>query len=182
MPADGSTSSPPPALPRRCPRRSTTIQTARTPKRELVRLRTLNAAEPVYERPKTRGDCEWCPTCQSYRDAQNVVALGTLPCGHDAKLAHVRSRPCVFIACAQSLYIDVNPDSGAIKLNFPELEPGEMAASCALDIADRGGASLDAVGVALNTTRERARQIEATALLKLARNQAARLLRGGRDG
>ena len=37
----------------------------------------------------------------------------------------------------------MNPHTGTIKLNFPELEVWELADSCALDIAERGGTSLD---------------------------------------
>jgi hypothetical protein len=42
-------------------------------------------------------------------------------------------------------------------------------ASCVLDVADRGGVTLDAVGQALGCTRERIRQIEVRALANLWR-------------
>ena len=42
-----------------------------------------------------------------------------------------------------------------------------MPASCALDVADAGPHSLQAIGDALGMTRERVRQIEAAALLSL---------------
>ena len=79
-----------------------------------------------------------------------------------------RSRPCVFIACSQSLYLDVNPRTGSIKLNFPDLEPWEIAESCSIDAADRGGETLDVVAARMNLTRERVRQIEEVAMRKLA--------------
>lgn len=41
--------------------------------------------------------------------------------------------------------------------------------SCALDVADRGGATLEHIGEMLGITRERVRQIEAGALDKLRR-------------
>jgi len=41
-------------------------------------------------------------------------------------------------------------------------------ASCALDVADRGGATLEEVGALINVTRERVRQIEVMALAHLA--------------
>src|SRR5579859_8163214 len=46
------------------------------------------------------------------------------------------ARPCPWVACKHHLYLDVNPETGSIKLNFPDLEPWEIAHSCALDVAD----------------------------------------------
>lgn len=77
------------------------------------------------------------------------------------------ARPCPFVSCAHHLYLDVNPETGAIKLNFPHLEVWEMAETCSLDLADRGGMTLEEVGAAINVTRERARQVEARGLRRL---------------
>jgi hypothetical protein len=77
------------------------------------------------------------------------------------------SRPCPFVSCEHHLYLDVNPQSGAIKLNFPHLEVWEMAETCALDVADRGGITLEEVGAILNLTRERIRQVEVRGLTKI---------------
>jgi hypothetical protein len=76
-------------------------------------------------------------------------------------------RPCPFVSCKYHLYIDVSPRTGAIKLNFPDLEVWEMGESCALDVADRGGTTLEDVGAIMNLTRERIRQVEVKALAKL---------------
>src|SRR5690606_28360611 len=76
-------------------------------------------------------------------------------------------RPCPFISCKYHLYIDVSPRTGAIKLNFPDLEVWEMNESCALDVADRGGTTLEDVGAIMNLTRERIRQVEVKALAKM---------------
>jgi hypothetical protein len=76
-------------------------------------------------------------------------------------------RPCPFVSCKYHLYIDVSPRTGAIKLNFPDLEVWEMNESCALDVADRGGTTLEDVGAIMNLTRERIRQVEVKALAKL---------------
>jgi hypothetical protein len=76
-------------------------------------------------------------------------------------------RPCPFVSCAHHLYLDVNPESGAIKLNFPHLEVWEMAETCSLDVADRGGITLEEVGAILNLTRERIRQVEVRGLYKI---------------
>jgi hypothetical protein len=82
------------------------------------------------ERPVTRGDC------------------------------HEMPRPCPFVSCSHHLALDVNPDTGVIKLNFPNLEIWEMPESCSLDVADKGGITLEEVGAIMNLTRERIRQVE----------------------
>lgn len=76
-------------------------------------------------------------------------------------------RPCPFVSCKHHLYLDVNPVSGSVKLNFPDLEVWEMKETCALDVADRGGITLEEVGEILNLTRERIRQVEVRGLLRL---------------
>lgn len=76
-------------------------------------------------------------------------------------------RPCPFVSCRHHLFIDVSPRTGAIKLNFPDLEVWDMGESCALDVADRGGTTLEDVGAIMNLTRERIRQVEVKALAKL---------------
>lgn len=76
-------------------------------------------------------------------------------------------RPCPFVSCKYHLYLDVNPDTGSIKINFPDLEPWELRETCSLDVADRGGITLEEVGEIMNLTRERIRQVEVRGLLKL---------------
>lgn len=76
-------------------------------------------------------------------------------------------RPCLFVSCKHHLYLDVNPETGSIKLNFPDLEVWQLSETCALDVASRGGLTLEEVGEILNLTRERIRQVEATGLQKL---------------
>ena len=93
--------------------------------------------ETDYEKPRTREECAEGP------------------------------RPCPFVSCKHHLYIDVSPRTGAIKLNFPDLEVWDMGESCALDVADRGGTTLEDVGAIMNLTRERIRQVEVKALAKL---------------
>ena len=73
-------------------------------------------------------------------------------------------RPCPYAACEFHMYLDVNPRNGHIKYNFPDLELWELAETCALDVADLGGVTLDTVGVAMNVSRERIRQLEETGL------------------
>jgi Sigma-70, region 4 len=77
------------------------------------------------------------------------------------------ARPCPWVACKHHLYLDVNPETGSIKINFPDLEPWELKHTCALDVAERGGITLEEVGEIMNLTRERIRQVEVRGLLKL---------------
>jgi hypothetical protein len=77
------------------------------------------------------------------------------------------ARPCPFVSCKHHLYLDVSARTGAIKLNFPDLEVWDMTETCALDVADRGGTTLEEVGAIMNLTRERIRQVEVKGLAKL---------------
>jgi len=98
-------------------------------------------------RPQTRGDCADAP------------------------------RPCPYVSCKHHLYLDVSPRTGAIKLNYPDLEPWELEDTCALDVADAGSQRLERVGELTNLTRERVRQIEVKALVKLGRSRGGAALR-----
>jgi hypothetical protein len=96
-----------------------------------------------------------------YPDVEGVVKPTTREeCGQG-------ERPCPFVSCKHHLYLDVSARTGAIKLNFPDLEVWEMTESCGLDVADRGGTTLEEVGAIMNLTRERIRQVEVTGLAKL---------------
>ena len=75
-------------------------------------------------------------------------------------------RPCLFVSCRYHLYLEVNA-CGTLRLNFPGLEVWELPESCALDVAEEGGVTLDEVGQRLNVTRERARQLQVKAIQKL---------------
>jgi hypothetical protein len=76
-------------------------------------------------------------------------------------------RPCLFVSCKHNLYLDVNPETGSIKLNFPDKEIWELEHTCALDVAEKGGITLEEVGEIMNLTRERIRQVETKGLAKL---------------
>src|SRR5262249_33319259 len=64
-------------------------------RREMLRERRRRerAGEVVevldYDRPRTRAECKTGP------------------------------RPCLFVSCKHHLYLDVNPETGSVKLNFP---------------------------------------------------------------
>lgn len=76
-------------------------------------------------------------------------------------------RPCLYVSCRYHLYLDVNPETGSVKMNFPDKEIWELEDTCALDVADRGGITLEEVGAIMNLTRERIRQVEVRGLEKL---------------
>jgi hypothetical protein len=76
--------------------------------------------------------------------------------------------PCPWVACKHHLYLDINPVTGSIKLNFPDLEPWELEHTCALDVAEAGALTLERIGEVTNLTRERVRQVESIGLAKLA--------------
>lgn len=71
-----------------------------------------------------------------------------------------RPRPCPYVSCEHHLYLDVDPRTGTIKINFPGLELDQIEQTCSLDVAEHGGVSLELAGSFMNITRERARQIE----------------------
>jgi len=109
-------------------------------------------ADGPYWRPKRRGECADVP------------------------------RPCPYVACKYSLYLDVSK-TGSIILNFPHLDPSEMPAdqSCALDLAEKGAMTLEEIASVTNLTRERIRQVELKALLRRARPAAFAMGLGPED-
>lgn len=90
-------------------------------------------AEDLPPRPRTRADCAEVP------------------------------RPCPYVSCRYHLYLDVNDETGALRLNFPTLEPADLQHSCALDVADEVDLSnlptFADVGRKINVTRERIRMM-----------------------
>jgi hypothetical protein len=131
---------------------ATTREQRRSRRKREVRARTISVKrmtkrelevgrllypETDYYKPKTRGQCIDGP------------------------------RPCPYVSCKHHLFLDISSKTGAIKLNFPDLDLWEMGESCALDVADRGGTTLEDVGAIMNLTRERIRQVEVRALAKL---------------
>jgi Sigma-70, region 4 len=119
--------------------RARTLSVVRLSKRELHRGMLENP--PVATaRPRSRGECLH---------------------GEHAE------RPCPWVSCKHHLYLDVNPHNGNLKFNFPDLEVEELPETCALDVADRGGITLEEVGDLMNLTRERIRQVETRTAAKL---------------
>jgi hypothetical protein len=117
--------------------RPSTINMRRLSKAEQARRRALEPDDGRRRLPLTRGGCEEI------------------------------ERPCPLVSCRYHLFLDVDPCTGSIKFNFPDLVDDdetplldEMPETCALDVADRSHVTLEALGELLNLTRERARQIE----------------------
>ena len=123
--------------------RARTTSIKRTAKRDLALGAMLYPERPGvdYLRPATFEECD-------------SVGLGDLT-------------PCPFVSCKHHLYLDVNERIGSVKINFPDLEPDELAETCAMRVAMRGGATLEEVGEIMNLTRERIRQLEARGLANL---------------
>lgn len=94
----------------------------------------MSTQDEEQERPRTRADC-----------------VGA-------------ARPCPWVSCKFHLFLDVNPETGAIKYNFPVHDPEELEHSCSLDIADAGGMTLNEIGDLLHISRERVRQLESRGL------------------
>lgn len=95
------------------------------------RSRRLPVITPPSEgRPLTRGDCVDAP------------------------------RPCPWVACRHHLLLDIDPGTGAIYTSFGGADFDEIPQTCALDVADQGGLTLQEVAETVGITRERVRQIE----------------------
>lgn len=77
-------------------------------------------------------------------------------------------RPCLHLGCKYHLALEVAP-TGSLRIVFPDVDPTEMPASCALDVADEGPHTLDQIAELTNVTRQRLQQIELGALRKLAK-------------
>jgi len=122
---------------RRTRPRSKTIAMKRMTRAELQLGALMYPPVEDVERPRTRAECK------------------------------NEARPCPWVACKHHLYLDINPETGSIKINFPDLEPWEMENTCALDVAEQGSKTLEEIGVITNLTRERIRQVEVRGLLKL---------------
>ena len=95
---------------------------------------------PVVDRPRIRADCIDGP------------------------------RPCPWASCAHHNGFEVT-ELGHLKRNFGSLPIWEMMTpTCSLDVADKGGTTLDEVGLATGKTRERIRQVEERAMIRAKRN------------
>lgn len=86
-------------------------------------------------------------------------------------------RPCPWISCRHHLFVDVTK-SGSVSLPWRERDFDELEETCSLDVALRGGMTLEDVGALMNVTRERTRQLEEATMAKLASNPMTKFLIG----
>jgi hypothetical protein len=108
-----------------------------------------NTGDPTTNEEKATNDKA---TQGGPRGVAPIWRRGTRANGREEFVSRRRPRPRLAIP------------SGSIHLTYPTLEVDELAETCALDIADRGGAYLEYIADLLNLTRERIRQIETMAL------------------
>lgn len=145
-----------------------------------VDLPELDIEIPMLVRARATGHATF-PDYHLTREERRAGALIVYP---DVERPKTRGdceggdRPCPWISCKWNLYLDVLP-GGSIKLNHPQLEPWELKETCALDVADRQGITLEEVGQLYNITRERVRQVEMQATEKVRRRVAAGVDLGG---
>ncbi len=85
-------------------------------------------------------------------------------------------QPCPWVRCRHHLYLEVAERTGSLYINFPKLRPDQLAESCSLDVADRGGVPLQKVRRSIGVAVDRARQIEVEA----CRSLNVELLKAGR--
>lgn len=80
-------------------------------------------------------------------------------------------RPCRHTQCRHHLWIDYRVKVARTGQRYVR-RLSLLPETCSLDVADRGGATLLQLGHILNITRERVRQIEATATMELRQRRA----------
>lgn len=108
----------------------------------------LDVAVATLRPPKTRGDC-----------AHGV-------------------RPCPWVRCKWHMVWEHQQGAtrgfGRYTYHPEQVDIFDLADTCVLDVADRGPVTLEEVGNAIGSSRERVRQIEAKALSRLSKNPEAR--------
>lgn len=117
------------------------VQASKLSKHERNAIAAEAAEVDLYDRPQTRADC--------------------LPGGLNAE------RPCPYVSCKHHVYLSVSPLGGLYTQDVAPDELHLLAETCALDVAERGGATLEEVGAALGLTRQRVQQVEAGAIKTL---------------
>lgn len=136
---------------------------ARSRRKRDVRAKTINVMRELETRPRAL-------------ERQLAIQREIYPESTRRMLPVLRAeckdtpRPCPHVSCKHHLYLDVSLHTGSLKYNFPDVDVDAMdqlPATCALDVAERGGVTLEELGAIMNLTRERIRQIEVKAIVKV---------------
>jgi hypothetical protein len=130
---------------------------------------------PLEPRPKTEqlGRISKVARAAAAKEYEEILAeLGDYERPKTRGECSEGERPCPFVSCKHHLALDVKYRS--IVINRPSIPIEDMTESCALDVADRGGVTLERCAEILNITRERIRQIEAKGLEKMQKRLHAR--------
>lgn len=106
------------------------------------------------------------PPAEPNPDEQKILRLLQPSRPPNRSICETGVRPCPYVSCRYNLYLDVRGD-GVLRINFPDREPDEMLASCALDMAEDGPRTLDQVAGLMGMSKERARQLEASGMAKI---------------
>lgn len=105
--------------------------------------------------------------CSELPDAADITAeeLGPRP-----RFRHQCAggpRPCPWVGCRYHFFLEERTHrGGGLVFNWPDREPWEIPETCSLDVCDNAH-TLEETGAFLNLTRERIRQVEFAALLKI---------------
>jgi hypothetical protein len=107
--------------------------------------------------------------------SERRIAALLYPSDHDRPRTRAECpdrRPCPFALCRMHLGVDVT-DRGALIVVGGPGEPWELEQTCALDLAERGGMSLQAVADVMHLSRERVRQLQEDAIAKIRQRPGA---------
>jgi hypothetical protein len=118
-----------------------------TMRKKRIRGPSAQSIQPKYFRAETKLYTAIFGQCDHWRPSEFIADCQCI------------EGPCPFVGCRHNIYLDVNERTGSIKFNFPDREPWEFEELCSIKLANKHDMTLEEIGVLLNITRERARQI-----------------------
>jgi hypothetical protein len=90
-------------------------------------------------------------------------------------------RPCPLVGCRYNNFLRITPQGHLRLTSWKEPEDVPPRRSCSLDLADDGPQTLETIGETVGLTRERVRQIETLALLKMIKHVGEEEIRCWRE-